>query len=47
MSYSMYYEKDSSDIYEEFSVLDEDDSTEDEERSTDRMEEMISKYGNY
>lgn len=47
MSYSEYYEKDSSDIYEEFSSMDEDYNQDEEERSTDRMEEMISKYGNY
>jgi hypothetical protein len=46
MTYPVYLEKDSADIYEEFSPDDNYDDTE-EERSTDRMDEMISRYGSY
>jgi hypothetical protein len=46
MSYPVYLEKDSSEIYEEFSNEDENYQDE-EERSSDRMSEMISRYGSY
>jgi hypothetical protein len=46
MSNTFYLEKDSSEIYEDFSQEDGYDNS-DEERSSDRMDEMISKYGNY
>jgi hypothetical protein len=45
MSNSVYLEKDSASIYEDFSS---DDNYEDEdERSSDRMDDMISRYGSY
>lgn len=46
MSRLFYSEKESSEIYEELS-LDDEDYPEEEERSSDHMSEMISKYGNY
>lgn len=46
MAYPVYLEKDSADIYEEFSG-DENYDDSDEERSSDRMDEMISRYGSY
>lgn len=46
MTHPIYLEKSSEDIYEEF--LQEDDGYQDEdERQSDRMADMISKYGNY
>jgi len=42
----IYLEKDSSQIYEEFS-LDEQEDYEEDERSSDRMDDMISRYGSY
>jgi hypothetical protein len=46
MTHPFYLEKSSEDIYEEF--LQEDDGYQDEdERQSDRMADMISKYGNY
>lgn len=46
MSNPVYLEKDPSEIYEEF--LAEDDNYQDEEeRASDRMQEMVSKYGSY
>jgi len=45
MTNSVYLEKDSATIYEEFSI--EENYDEDEERSSDRMDEMISRYGSY
>lgn len=46
MKNSVYLEKDSSEIYEDL-LNEEDNYQEDEERASDRMEEMVSKYGNY
>jgi len=48
MTTSSYLEKDSATIYEElypeeYGYYDEDDN----ERSSDRMDDMISKYGRY
>ena len=45
MTNSVYLEKDSATIYEEFSP--EENYDEDDERSSDRMDEMISRYGSY
>lgn len=42
----IYLEKDSSQIYEELS-LDEQEDYEEDERSSDRMDDMISRYGSY
>lgn len=48
MTFEIYAEKNSSDIYEELSSMNDDEYPEEnEERSSDRMEDMISKYGNY
>lgn len=48
MTYPVYTEKDSSQIYEEMASYEEEYLQEDdEERSSDHMSEMISKYGNY
>jgi hypothetical protein len=45
MSDSLYLEKDSATIYEELSL---DDNYDDEdERASDRMDDMISRYGSY
>lgn len=46
MSNPIYLEKDSSEIYDEF-IIEEDNYQDDEERSSDRMDEMISRYGSY
>ena len=45
MTNSVYLEKDSATIYEEFSP--EENYDEEDERSSDRMDEMISRYGSY
>ena len=46
MSYPVYLEKDSAEIYEEMSSTEE-DYQDDEERSSDHMSDMISRYGSY
>lgn len=46
MAFPIYLEKDSSEIYDEL-ITEEDNYQDDEERSSDRMDEMISRYGNY
>ena len=46
MAYSVYVEKDSAEIYEDFDSSKE-DYEDDDERSTDQMSEMISRYGSY
>lgn len=45
MNNPVYLEKDSATIYEEFSL--EDDYVDDDERSSDRMDDIISRYGSY
>lgn len=48
MALEIYAEKNSSDIYDDFSLMSDDEYPEEnEERSSDRMEDMISKYGRY
>jgi hypothetical protein len=47
MNYPTYAEKDSSQIYEELSSQEDNYLEDDEERSSDHMSEMISRYGNY
>jgi len=46
MTQPIYLEKDSAEIYEELSSFKE-NYQEDEERSSDHMSEMISRYGSY
>ena len=46
MNDSLYLEKDSATIYEELS-LEDDDDYDDDERASDRMDDMISRYGSY
>jgi hypothetical protein len=46
MTSYIYFEKDSDTIYEEFLENDFDDSDEDY-RSSDKMETMINRYGRY
>ena len=45
MSNSLYLEKDSATIYEELSL--DDDYDEEDERTSDRMDDIISRYGSY
>lgn len=47
MNSQLYLEKDSDAIYEEFSSGESEDSQEDDYRSSDRMDEMINRYGRY
>lgn len=47
MNSPIYLDKDSATIYEEFSQEDLELYDEDDERSSDRMDEMISRYGSY
>lgn len=46
MSNPIYLEKDSSEIYDEL-LIEEDEYQDDEERSSDRMDDMISRFGGY
>lgn len=46
MSNPIYLEKDSSEIYDEL-LIEEDGYQEEEERSSDRMDDMISRFGGY
>jgi hypothetical protein len=45
MNSPIYLDKDSAEIYEEFSQEDSDQYEDEDERSSDRMDEMISRYG--
>jgi hypothetical protein len=45
MNNPVYLEKDSATIYEELSL--DDDDYDDDERASDRMDDMISRYGSY
>lgn len=47
MNSPIYLDKDSAAIYEEFSQEDSDQYEDEDERSSDRMDEMISRYGSY
>lgn len=47
MTQPVYLEKDSATIYEEFTLNDYEQYEEEDERSSDRMDEMISRYGSY
>lgn len=46
MSNPIYLEKDSSEIYDEL-LIEEDEYQDDEERSSDRMDDMISRFGGH
>ena len=46
MNNPVYLEKDSATIYEELS-LDDDYEYDEDERASDRMDDMISRYGSY
>lgn len=46
MANPIYLEKSSEDIYEELSQ-DEDGYQDEDERQSDRMDDMISRYGSY
>lgn len=46
MSNPIYLEKDASEIYEEF-ISEEFEDYQEDERSSDRMDDMISRYGSY